>query len=107
MLILLPSSMLNQIQVREITQTFVNTAALLPAGETTEDHRKPQKEEAELVEKDKAGHVGGGGLFNGRFHGLARYRAPIRDALDGVDRCPRVRLSPRLLYPILPRIYTR
>ncbi|KAI4234078.1 MAG: hypothetical protein LQ349_003996, partial [Xanthoria aureola] len=75
--------------VREITQTFVNTAALLPAGETTEDHRKPQKEEAELVEKDKAGQVGGRGLFNGRFHGLARYRAPIRDSLDGVDRCPR------------------
>ncbi|KAI4253498.1 MAG: hypothetical protein L6R42_007558 [Xanthoria sp. 1 TBL-2021] len=75
--------------VREITQTFVNTAALLPAGETTEDHRKSQREEADLVEKDKAGQAGGGGLFNGRFNGLARYRAPIRDSLDGVDRCPR------------------
>lgn len=98
--------MLNHIQVREITQTFVNTATLLPAGETTEDHRKPQREEAELVEKDKAGQVGGGGLFNGRFNGSARYRAPIRDSLDGVDRCPRVRLSPDSLYPILSGIYT-
>ncbi|KAL8643829.1 MAG: hypothetical protein Q9226_008094 [Calogaya cf. arnoldii] len=71
--------------VREITQTFVNTAALLPAGETTEDHRKPQRDEAELVEKDK---FSGGGLFNGRFNASARYRAPIRDSLDGVDRCP-------------------
>ncbi|KAL8854213.1 MAG: hypothetical protein Q9221_000927 [Calogaya cf. arnoldii] len=74
--------------VREITQTFVNTAALLPAGETTEDHRKPQRDEAELVEKDKAGQISGEGLFNGRFNASARYRAPIRDSLDGVDRCP-------------------
>ncbi|KAL8773114.1 MAG: hypothetical protein Q9209_001790 [Squamulea sp. 1 TL-2023] len=75
--------------VREITQTFVNTAALLPAGETTADHRQPQRDEAELVEKDKSSQVGGGGLFNGRFNSSGVYRAPIRDAADGVDRCPR------------------
>ncbi|KAL8839244.1 MAG: hypothetical protein Q9176_004575 [Flavoplaca citrina] len=75
--------------VREITQTFINTGVLLPAGETTEDHRKSQREEADLVEKDKAAQVSGRGLFNGRFNGPARYIAPIRDALDGVDRCPR------------------
>lgn len=84
------SPMLIYAQVREITQTFINTAILLPAGETTEDHRKSQGEEAELVEKDKAAQVSGRGLFNGRFNGSARYIAPIRDALDGVDRCPRV-----------------
>ncbi|KAL8857002.1 MAG: hypothetical protein Q9178_006407 [Gyalolechia marmorata] len=72
--------------IREITQTFVNTAALLPAGETTEDHRKAQVEEAGLVEKDKASRVSGGGLFNGRFNVLHRYRSPIRDASDDVDR---------------------
>ncbi|KAL8789866.1 MAG: hypothetical protein Q9213_000934 [Squamulea squamosa] len=75
--------------VREITQTFVNTAALLPAGETTEDHKKPQKDEAELVEKDKSSQVRGGGLFNGQFYSSGVNRAPIRDAADGVDRCPR------------------
>ncbi|KAL8999302.1 MAG: hypothetical protein Q9169_001847 [Polycauliona sp. 2 TL-2023] len=75
--------------IREITQTFVNTAVLLPAGETTEDHSQSQREEAEFVEKDKASHVSGGGLFNGRFNRSARYRAPIRDSPDGVDRCPR------------------
>ncbi|KAL8674696.1 MAG: hypothetical protein Q9168_000928 [Polycauliona sp. 1 TL-2023] len=75
--------------VREITQTFVNTAVLLPDGETTDDHRKSQREEAELVEQDKAGQGSGAGLFQGRFNRSARYIAPIRDALDGVDRCPR------------------
>ena len=84
------SPMLIHVQVREITQTFINTGVLLPAGETTEDHRKSQREEADLVEKDKAAQVSGRGLFNGRFNGPARYIAPIRDALDGVDRCPRV-----------------
>ncbi|KAL8696411.1 MAG: hypothetical protein Q9201_007670 [Fulgogasparrea decipioides] len=67
---------------------FVTTAALLPPGETTENHKKFQREEAENVEKDK---ISPNGLFNGRFKSSARsvgYRAPIRDAPDGVDRCP-------------------
>ncbi|KAL8808347.1 MAG: hypothetical protein Q9182_000167 [Xanthomendoza sp. 2 TL-2023] len=55
--------------VREMTQLFTNTAVLLPAGETTEDHKKSQIEEARLVEEDKANHDTGGGLFNGRFKG--------------------------------------
>ncbi|KAL8730425.1 MAG: hypothetical protein Q9166_004063 [cf. Caloplaca sp. 2 TL-2023] len=70
--------------VRNITQTFVNTAILLPAGETTEDHRNAQREEVELVEKDKSWS----GLFNGRFKGLVPFHTPIRDASDGVERCP-------------------
>ena len=75
-------------QVRDIIQTFIGTAALLPPGETTEDHKRFQKEEAESVEKDKASP---NGLFNGRFKPSPRtagYRAPIRDGPDGVDRCP-------------------
>ncbi|KAL8696202.1 MAG: hypothetical protein Q9224_002920 [Gallowayella concinna] len=72
-----------------MTQLFTSTAVLLPAGETTEDHKQSQKEEARLVEKDKANHGTGGGLFNGRFRAFARFRPPIRDAGDGVDRCPR------------------
>ncbi|KAL8874682.1 MAG: hypothetical protein Q9174_000022 [Haloplaca sp. 1 TL-2023] len=74
--------------VRDITQTFIGTAALLPPGETTEDHERFRKEEAESVEKDKASLSG---LFNGRFKPSSRtagYRAPIRDGPDGVDRCP-------------------
>ncbi|KAL8695487.1 MAG: hypothetical protein Q9218_000065 [Villophora microphyllina] len=70
--------------VRDITQLFVNTAALLPDGETTQDHKKCQREEAENVERDKASPRG---LFDGRFKPSA-YRPPIRDDPDGVDRCP-------------------
>ncbi|KAI4171308.1 MAG: hypothetical protein LQ343_004385 [Gyalolechia ehrenbergii] len=74
--------------VREITQSFINTAALLPPGENTEDHRKFQRDEAEIVERDRANQSPDGGLFNGRFKPLLRQRAPIRDAADGVIRCP-------------------
>ncbi|KAL8781803.1 MAG: hypothetical protein Q9203_000097 [Teloschistes exilis] len=70
--------------VRDITQLFISTAALLPDGENTEDHRKFQREEAENVEKDKNGPQG---LFKARFKPAA-YRPPIRDGPDGVDRCP-------------------
>lgn len=65
----------------------------MPVGETTEEHRRLQQEEAEIVELDKASLAdGGGGLFRGRF----RYFVPaprrtipaIRDVQDGVDRCP-------------------
>ncbi|KAL8709118.1 MAG: hypothetical protein Q9220_006139 [cf. Caloplaca sp. 1 TL-2023] len=82
-------SNLRTAHVREITHVFVNTAILLPSGENTEDHKKAQKEEAEIVEKDKATQTQRrGGLFDGRFRHLARSLAPIRDAHDGVDRCP-------------------
>ncbi|KAL9584557.1 MAG: hypothetical protein Q9212_002048 [Teloschistes hypoglaucus] len=70
--------------VRDITQLFITTAALLPDGESTEDHKKFQQEEAENVEKDKSGPQG---LFKARFKPAA-YRPPIRDGPDGVDRCP-------------------
>ena len=76
--------------MREITQIFLSRSELVPAGETTEQHRRLQQEEAEIVELDKVNHTaGGGGLFKGRFRNFARPRAPvIRDTQDGVDRCP-------------------
>ncbi len=64
----------------------------MPPGETTEEHRKLQQEEAATVELDKANHTPGGGLFRGRFRCFARAprrTAPvIRDVQDGVNRCP-------------------
>ena len=77
--------------MREITQIFLSRAELAPAGETTEEHRRLQQEEAELLEIDRASHTAtGGGLFKGRFRYFARRRVPvIRDIQDGVNRCPR------------------
>ncbi|KAL8764329.1 MAG: hypothetical protein Q9184_000034 [Pyrenodesmia sp. 2 TL-2023] len=74
--------------VREIAQTFVNTAALLPPGETTEDHKNIQREEAEIIEQDRTDEGRFGGLFKGRFKHHFHHPAPIRDGPDGVDRCP-------------------
>ena len=73
-----------------MTQIFANRPELMPVGETTQEHKRWQEEEAALVEKDRAtvGHKGG--LFRGCFR-LTRRRqlAVIRDDEDGVDRCPR------------------
>lgn len=73
-----------------MTHIFISRSELLPAGDTVEDHKKVQADEAALVEQDKgnARHQGRG-LFNGRFDLAAPRLAPIRDAADGVDRCPR------------------
>lgn len=62
----------------------------MPEGETTEDHRKWQQEEADIVEKDKkASGDQSSGLFRGCFLLPSRRNArPIRDSQDGVDRCP-------------------
>ncbi|KAI4145282.1 MAG: hypothetical protein L6R39_003861 [Caloplaca ligustica] len=82
-------SNLRTAHIREITQTFISTAALLPSGETTDDHKESQREEAEIVERDKANQSPHhGGLFRGRFRRAAQPVAPIRDGPDGVDRCP-------------------
>lgn len=58
----------------------------------TEDHKKWQEEEAALVEQDRSTAGYKGGLFRGCFRLMARRpipRAqPIRDAEDGVERCP-------------------
>ena len=77
-------------QVRNITQFFITRAELMPEGETTEDHRTWQQEEADIVEKDKkASGDQSSGLFRGCFLLSSRRNArPIRDSQDGVDRCP-------------------
>lgn len=77
-------------QVRDMTQIFANRAELMPVGETTQEHKKWQEEEAAVVEKDRAATGLKGGLFRGCFR-LTRRRqlAIIRDDEDGVDRCPR------------------
>lgn len=68
----------------------------MPPGETTEDHRKWQEEEAAAVEKDRISTGRRGGLFRGCFRAhlghpplLGFRQAAIRDVEDGVDRCPR------------------
>ena len=78
-------------QLRDITQIFVSRAELIPAGETTEEHRAQQEEEASRVDQDKAiGATTGKGLFGVRFWDSGPRRIPIiRDEEDGVDRCPR------------------
>ena len=71
-----------------MTQIFANRAELIPPGETTEEHKKWQAEEAALLEKDRSSKGPKGGLFRGCFRRRSIMRAaPIRD--DGVDRCPR------------------
>lgn len=62
---------------------------LLSAGETTEDHRKWQKEETELVERDRKNEDHRvGGLFRGGFRSQHPNLRAIRDDEDGVERCP-------------------
>lgn len=73
-----------------MTQIFANRAELMPVGETIQDHKKWQEEEAALVEKDKETRGHKGGLFRGCFRRTRRRHLPaIRDDEDGVDRCPR------------------
>ena len=77
-------------QVREMTQVFISRAELLPGGETTGDHKKLQREEMELVERDK-NNVDRSvcGLFRGSFRYDPLNIRAIRDDEDGVERCPR------------------
>lgn len=72
-----------------MTQIFAKRPELMPIGETTQEHKRWQEEEAALVEKDRAATGPKGGLFRGSFR-LTRRRqlAVIRDDEDGVDRCP-------------------
>lgn len=72
-----------------MTQIFAKRPELMPIGETTQEHKRWQEEEAALVEKDRVATGSKGGLFRGSFR-LTRRRqlAVIRDDEDGVDRCP-------------------
>lgn len=67
-------------------QLFVNKSELLPNGETTEQHIKWSKEEAELVQQDKDNPSNrNGGLFKGCFRVILN---PNQDLSDNVRRCP-------------------
>lgn len=61
----------------------------MPAGETPEDHVRLRQEESEQVDRDKANKSGtSGGLFRGWFQRTHPTFRAVRDAEDGVDRCP-------------------
>lgn len=75
-----------------MTTIFISRAELLPSGETIEQHAKWQKEEDDIVQKDKDNKdPRSGGLFKGCFRPTRQAAPslhPIRDQEDGVDRCP-------------------
>ncbi|KAJ5483396.1 hypothetical protein N7530_002642 [Penicillium desertorum] len=75
--------------VRAVVQMFTGRAELLDKGETTTEHTKNQREEAEKVDQDKANnHPTEGGLFGGLFKPKAPPLKPVIDIDDGVVRCP-------------------
>lgn len=68
---------------------FTSNAELLETGETTAEHSKNQREEAEKLEADKTSdNPNTGGLFQGCFKPKPQHIGPIYDADDGVTRCP-------------------
>lgn len=76
-----------------MTTVFISRTELLPAGETIEQHKKWQKEEADTVQQDKDNiDPRAGGLFKGCFKSAGHASRPslqvIRDQEDGVERCP-------------------
>ncbi|KAK7510740.1 uncharacterized protein IWZ02DRAFT_494694 [Phyllosticta citriasiana] len=76
--------------IREMTTVFINRTELLPTGETEDQHKQWQKEEADIVQADKSNSDGQtGGLFKGCFkvRPEAGLRV-VRDQNDGIDRCP-------------------
>jgi hypothetical protein len=79
--------------IRDMTAVFIARADLLPPGETIEEHRKWQQEEATAVQVDRDNaDPRTGGLFKGCFnappHALRPSLHIVRDQEDGVDRCP-------------------
>lgn len=78
--------------LREMVLIFVSRNEMLPDGETTDEHHKWQKEEADLIAADKANtDERAGGLFKGMFkrlNGAVRGCGPLHDPGDNVDRCP-------------------
>lgn len=74
--------------IKEMTLVVTHRTELLAEGETAEEHEKWQKEEADIVNKDRENkdpHTGG--LFKGCFSSR-RQLQPIHDPTDGVYRCP-------------------
>ncbi|KAF4946340.1 hypothetical protein F66182_18593 [Fusarium sp. NRRL 66182] len=64
---------------------FTSNAELLEKGETTAEHSKNQREEAEKLEADKTSeNPSTGGLFQGCFKPKHHHVGPIYDADDGI-----------------------
>ncbi|KAJ5811164.1 hypothetical protein N7447_010680 [Penicillium robsamsonii] len=75
--------------VRAVVQMFTGRAELLDKGETTTEHSKNQRDEAERLDQDKANsHPTEGGLFGGLFKPRDPRKNPVIDIEDGVVRCP-------------------
>lgn len=75
--------------MRTLVQIFTSRAELLDKDETTAEHGKNQREEAEKLEADKTNESPrNGGLFQGFFKPKLHPSGPIIDAEDGVARCP-------------------
>ncbi|KAJ5812171.1 hypothetical protein N7474_008472 [Penicillium riverlandense] len=75
--------------VRAMVQMFTGRAELLDKGETTAEHSKNQKDEADKLDEDKANtNPSSGGLFGGLFKPKAPALKPVVDIEDGVMRCP-------------------
>ncbi|KAH0559829.1 hypothetical protein GP486_003654 [Trichoglossum hirsutum] len=80
-------------EIKEMIDIFIHRSDLLPSTETTADHIKWRKDEADRLERDRANkHPKTGGLFRGCFREQKRgqrwHNGVIRDNDDGVDRCP-------------------
>lgn len=76
-----------------MTAVFIARVDLLPPGETLEEHKKWQQDDADAVQKDRENtdpRTGGlfKGLFNAPLHPLRPSLHIVRDQEDGVDRCP-------------------
>ena len=74
-----------------MVQLFTGRAELLDEGETTAEHSRCQREEAQKLDNDKSeARSGTGGLFHGIFKEKARLppARPLIDVEDGVLRCP-------------------
>ena len=72
-----------------MTHVFISRAELLPAGESTDDHRKSQEEEAAVVDNHKSSNDPKiGGLFRGTFKHKRTPGSFIYDSEDEVERCP-------------------
>lgn len=68
---------------------FTGRAELLEKGETTAQHERHQKEEADRIEQDKTNlDPRTGGLFRGIFNNRAQFARPVIDVEDHVVRCP-------------------
>ncbi|KAF3006016.1 hypothetical protein E8E13_010605 [Curvularia kusanoi] len=79
--------------IRDMTAVFISRADLLPPGETLEEHKKWQQDDADAIQKDRDNTDSRtGGLFKGLFNPPAHPLRPslhvVRDREDGVDRCP-------------------